>query len=34
LRDPSRARELITELESTQGVDRVTLFHRSDEAEV
>jgi hypothetical protein len=34
LRDPSRARELITELESTKGVDRVALFHRSDEAEV
>ena len=34
LRDPSRARELITELEATKGVDRVALFHRSDEAEV
>jgi hypothetical protein len=34
LRDPSRARELISDLQSTQGVDRVALFHRSDEAEV
>ena len=34
LRDPTRARELISELQGTQGVDRVALFHRSDEAEV
>jgi hypothetical protein len=34
LRDPARARELISDLESTKGVDRVALFHRSDEAEV
>jgi len=34
LRDPSRARELVSDLQSTQGVDRVALFHRSDEAEV
>lgn len=34
LRDPARARELISELQSTTGVDRVALFHRSDEAEV
>ncbi len=34
LRDPSRARELISELQATRGVDRVALFHRSDEAEV
>jgi hypothetical protein len=34
LRDPARARELITDLEATKGVDRVALFHRSDEAEV
>lgn len=34
LRDPSRARELIVDLEATTGVDRVALFHRSDEAEV
>jgi hypothetical protein len=34
LRDPSRARELISDLQSTKGVDRVALFHRSDEAEV
>ena len=34
LRDPARARELVSELESTQGVDRIALFHRSDEAEV
>lgn len=34
LRDPGRARELVAELETTQGVQRVALFHRSDEAEV
>jgi hypothetical protein len=34
LRDPSRSRELLQELEQTQGVARVSLFHRSDEAEV
>jgi hypothetical protein len=34
LRDPSRSRELVAELEKTKGVDRVALFHRSDEAEV
>jgi hypothetical protein len=34
LRDPSRSRELLKELEQTEGVARVSLFHRSDEAEV
>jgi hypothetical protein len=34
LRDPSRSRELLLELEKTQGVARASLFHRSDEAEV
>ena len=34
LRDPSRSRELVQELEGTEGVARVSLFHRSDEAEV
>jgi hypothetical protein len=34
LRDPSRSRELLSDLETTQGVARVSLFHRSDEAEV
>jgi hypothetical protein len=34
LRDPKRARELIRELETTEGVGRVTLFHRTDEAEI
>jgi len=34
LRDPSRSRELLKELEQTTGVARVSLFHRSDEAEV
>src|SRR5207248_6784036 len=33
LRDPTRARELVADLQSTQGVDRVALFHRTDEAE-
>lgn len=34
LRDPSRSRELLKELEATQGVARVSIFHRADEAEV
>jgi hypothetical protein len=34
LRDPSRSRELLSELETTEGIARVSLFHRSDEAEV
>ena len=34
LRDPSRSRELVSELEKTQGVSKVSLFHRSDEAEI
>jgi hypothetical protein len=34
LRDPTRTRELISDLEGTQGVERVVLFHRTDEAEV
>jgi hypothetical protein len=34
LRDPSRSRELLQELELTEGVARVSLFHRADEAEV
>ena len=34
LRDPSRSRELLKKLEQTAGVARVSLFHRSDEAEV
>jgi hypothetical protein len=34
LRDPGRSRELVRELEHTEGVARVSMFHRSDEAEV
>jgi hypothetical protein len=34
LRDPARARELISELQQMKEVERVALFHRSDEAEV
>ena len=34
LRDPSRSRELLKELEAIQGVARVSIFHRADEAEV
>jgi len=34
LRDPSRSRELLQELELIEGVARVSLFHRADEAEV
>ena len=34
LRDPSRSYELQTELEETEGVQRVSLFMREDESEV
>lgn len=34
LRDPSRSHELQSELEVTQGVQRVSLFMREDESEV
>ncbi|MDG2380638.1 MAG: DUF4956 domain-containing protein [Pirellulaceae bacterium] len=34
LRDPSRSHELQTELENTEGVQRVSLFMREDESEV
>jgi hypothetical protein len=34
LRDPARAQELVDELQITPGVDRVVLFHRTDEAEI
>ena len=34
LRDPTRSRELLRELQQTAGVTRVSLFHRSDEAEI
>lgn len=34
LRDPSRSHELQTELENTEGVERVSLFMREDESEV
>lgn len=34
LRDPARSHELQTELENTEGVQRVSLFMREDESEV
>jgi hypothetical protein len=34
LRDPSRSRELVTELERTLGVSRVSLYRREEESEV
>ena len=34
LRDPARGRELLTELKSTPGVERPTLYHREDESEL
>jgi hypothetical protein len=34
MRDPSRSRELLSELRETQGVARVALYHREDESEV
>ena len=34
LRDPARSHELQTDLENTEGVERVSLFMREDESEV
>ena len=34
LRYPDRARDLLTELKQTPGVERPTLFHREDESEL
>jgi hypothetical protein len=34
LRDPSRSRELINELQATPGIARVSLYHREDESEI
>src|SRR4029453_12537273 len=34
LRDPRRSHDLLSELQSTQGISQVSLYHRSDEAEV
>lgn len=34
MRDPNRSRDLLTELKSTPGIERPTLYHREDEAEV
>ncbi len=34
LRDPSRSNELLTELESSDGIENVSLFMREDESEI
>ncbi|HEX8912652.1 MAG TPA: DUF4956 domain-containing protein [Humisphaera sp.] len=34
LRDPARTRELMAELQATPGVQRPSLYHREDEAEL
>jgi hypothetical protein len=34
LRDPSRSRELVSELQQTPGIGRVSLYHREDESEI
>lgn len=34
LRDPARSRELLSDLQSTDGVGRVSLYRREDESEV
>lgn len=34
LRDPRRSQELLSELQSTEGISQVSLYHRADEAEV
>jgi hypothetical protein len=34
LRDPRRSQDLLSELQATNGLSQVSLYHRSDEAEV
>ena len=34
LRDPSRSRELLSELKSVPGIERPALYHREDESEL
>jgi uncharacterized membrane protein YhiD involved in acid resistance len=34
LRDPRRSQELLSDLQSTEGVSQVSLYHRADEGEV
>jgi hypothetical protein len=34
MRDPTRSRELVRELEGAPGIGRVSLYHREDEAEI
>jgi hypothetical protein len=34
LRDPRRSQDLLSELQATNGLTQVSLYHRSDEAEV
>ena len=34
LRDPARSRELISELQRTEGVAHASLYHREDESEI
>jgi uncharacterized membrane protein YhiD involved in acid resistance len=34
LRDPRRSQDLLSELQSAEGVSQVSLYHRADEAEV
>ncbi len=34
LRDPTRARELVSDLEQTEGVQHVSVYHREDESEL
>jgi uncharacterized membrane protein YhiD involved in acid resistance len=34
LRNPARSGELLTELESTTGINHVSLYHREDESEI
>jgi Domain of unknown function (DUF4956) len=34
LRDPRRSHDLLNELQATHGISQVSLYHRSDEAEV
>lgn len=34
LRDPKRSRDLVSELQQTPGIGRVSLYHREDESEI
>jgi hypothetical protein len=34
MRDPARSQELLADLEATEGIAHVSLYHREDESEM